>query len=322
MKRFMNVPSIFLCLLLFALPVFAQQKTWDSLMEEGNLAFNQERFAEAEGIYREALRVLETRRPKSDQPIFRIGTLAQLAKALEGQNKTADAELVGTSAIELLDTNLNDLRSWNAEEKILAKAVTEKVYQEVADIFIAHKKVPEAETLLLRLIRYQEDWTKETKARSDRVFDSPSDAPGRNNAIAGVVAEALVESPTETYIKLGNLYFENRNFPKAEICFQEALRGSANPRKAASVPPPGTDVDSPVLLTNLGTAQAAQQKWQPAEANLLRAIIVFQRRNQLNSSAGQNALRNYVLTLKKQGRAAEAETFLDKIQAGEIIVPK
>lgn len=321
MKRSLSVPALLVCFLLFLLPVTAQQKTWGSLMEAGNLALGQKRFAEAEGVYREALRFLETGNSNRERPILQIGTLSQLAKALEGQGKTAEAESVGMSAIELLDANLKDLRPLTAEEKIFAKAVTEKVYQEVADIFIAHKKVPEAETLLLKLIRYQENWTKETKAKTDKALASSSDTPVSGNAIAGLVMGALVESPTETYIKLGNLYFENRDFPKAENCFQEALKLST-PSPVVPRTNPEFDDPSPVLLTNLGTAQAAQKKWQPAEANLLKAIIVFQRRNQLNSSAGQNALRNYALALKKQGRGAEAETFLDKIQAGEIIVPK
>lgn len=321
MKHSLNVPALFVCFLLFLLPVSAQQKTWDSLMQEANQAGDQKQFAEAEGLYRESLRALETRTPKSEQPILRVGTLAQLAKALEGQSKTAEAELVGTNAVDLLDAKLKDFHSLTAEEKIFAKMVTEKVYQEVADIFIAHKKVPEAETLLLRLIRYQEGWTKETKTKIDKTLDSPTDTPGRNNTIAGAVMGSLVESPTGTYIKLGNLYFENRDFPKAENCFQEALKLSTPSPIVPRTSPEFSDPD-PVLLTNLGTSQAAQKKWQPAEANLLQAIILFQRRNQLNSAAGQNALRNYALTLKKQGRSAEAETFLDKIQAGEIIVPK
>lgn len=321
MKRSLSVPALLVCFLLFLLPVTAQQKTWDSLMKEGNLASDQKRFAEAENLYREALRVLETRNPKSDQPKLRISTLTQLTKALEGQKKTDDAELVGLSAVDLLDATLKNIRSLPTEEKIFAKAVTGKVYQEVADIFIVHKKVVEAENLLLRLIHYQEDWTKETKAKVDKALKSPSGTPGKNEALAEALTASTVENPAGSYIKLGNLYFDNRDFSKAELCFQEALKLST-PSPVALQTNPGFDDPSPVLLTNLGTAQAAQQKWQPAETNLLRAIIVFQKRNQLNSSVGQNALRNYALTLKKQGRAAEAETFLDKVQAGEIIVPK
>lgn len=321
MKRSLNVPALFVCFFLFLLPVSAQQKTWDSLMQEANQAGDQKRFVEAEGLYREALRALETRSPQRDQPILRVGTLAQLAKAIEGQSKTAEAELVGASAVDLLEANLKDFRSLTAGEKIFAKMVTEKVYLEVADIFIAHKKLPEAESLLLRLIRHQEGWTKEAKTRTDRILDSSTGTVGSAEAIQGALLEASAENPTGTYIKLGNLYFGNKDFPKAENCFQEALKLST---PSPIVPRTNSELSDPdpVLLTNLGTSQAAQKKWQPAEANLLKAIVLFQRRNQLNSAAGQNALRNYALALKKQDRSAEAETFLDKIQAGEVIVPK
>ncbi len=321
MKRSLNVFLPFVCLLFFALPVFAQQKTWDELMKDGNLASDQKRFAEAENLYREALRVLETRNPKSDQPKLRISTLNQLTKALEGQKKTDDAELVGLSAVDLLDVTLKNLSSSNQEERHYAKLVTVKVYGEVADIFIAHKKMPEAENLLQRLIRHQEAWKKSNEEQVDRALKSTGSPQAQNQTILNAAISSSTDNPAGTYFKLGNLYFDDRKFPEAENCFQTSLKLSTVSPEAAKMVPLEVALGNPVLMTNLGIAQAAQQKWQPAEASLLRAIAVFQKRNLLNSTGGQNAIRNYVLVLKKQGRAAEAETFLDKLQAGETIEP-
>lgn len=312
MKRSLNVPALFVCFLLFLLPVSAQQKTWDSLMQEAYKASTEKRFADAEKLCREALTLSGSKKERAEQR--RASALAHLATILEGEKKSGEAEATARQALEALEVAQKKTPS-ELPDKVMLQLTIVGVYLDVADVFATQKKFQEAEAFYKKAI--EADLKRQREAPPENQVHSPYQ---RDAVILSWMVSGLTEvggGLANSYYKLGKLYFDNRMFDKAEQSFAEAVRlTTVKDAKTGEVR------ENLLCLTNLGVVFAAQGKYPEAEKTLLHAISEFQKVDKLKSDTAMLAIRNYVLTLKKQGRAAEAETFLDKLQAGEVIVPK
>ncbi len=282
-------------------------------MGEAYRATAEKRFPEAEKLCREALAMIGSDKEKTIEQ-RRASALGHLAMVLESQKKSGEAEVTMRQALEVLEVAQKKKSSEFVDNLFLQLTVVE-VYLDAGDVFAEQKKFQEAEAFYKKAI--EADLKRQREAPPENQISNND----QNNAFyLSWVVSRLAEAGdglSTSYYKLGRLYFNNRMFDKAELSFAEAVRlTTVKDAKTGEVR------ENLLCLTNLGVVFAAQGKYPQAEKTLLHAIGEFQKFGKLNSDTATLAIRNYVLTLKKQGRAAEAETFLDKLQAGEIIVPK
>lgn len=297
MKR--QVAGILMAVILTCLCVRGQDKkgqdsNWDALIKAGKAAMEKRQYAEAENDFRDALSAAEKYGEKDAR--F-AGALLFLAQACDAQSKKDEAEALAKRASDAIE-KVRHVKLKKATDQFIQSDVACATFDKAADIFAAHQKYADAESLYARVIKIRADMAveKQTPQNNEDYFRWLIQVTGGAKTKLAVANE-----------KLGNLYFTERKYPEAAAVYAEAVR----------VRQSYETTDQPGLaqaLTNLATSYAAQGKYDQAEPLYKRALAVFEQA-QWEKPETITTLQMYSLMLRKAGRDEEAKAMLEKAAA-------
>jgi tetratricopeptide (TPR) repeat protein len=284
-----------MALILACLSMRGQDSNWDALIKAGKTAMEKRQYAEAERDFRDALAAAEKYGEKDAR--F-AGALLFLAQACDAQSKRDEAEVFAKRASDAMEKAVKNVKLKKAEEQFLQADVACATFDKAADIFAAHQKYADAESLYSRVIKIRADMAveKQTPQNNEDYF--------RWLIQITKGAKTKLALANET---LGNLYFIEHKYPEAAAVYAEAVRIRQSDQ--------GTD--QPGLaqaLTNLATSYAAQGKYDQAEPPYQRALAVFERAR-WEKPETITTLQMYALMLKKAGRDEEAKAMVEKAAA-------
>lgn len=283
--------------LAFTFPVSAQTVTWDDLMQSGNQALTQNRPAEAEQSFRDALKLIEKSGEKDPRkPV----TLIKLAAVCDLQSKRDEAETLASESILVLEKLSFSSKVTDGVNFSAALNTTTELYELAAGLFASHQKYPQAETLYQKKIKFCE-----------KVLALTKEQPTSNDDFLRFLVLAtsgIHEKLTATYDKLANLYFAQKKYDQAEKMLNQSLKEKKVVYKD----------DSPIVasaLANLASLFAAQGKYEKAEPLYKQALSIFEQSQALGRPEVASILGNYILLLKKTGREAEVKGLVEHLKA-------
>ncbi|HNG92989.1 MAG TPA: tetratricopeptide repeat protein [Acidobacteriota bacterium] len=282
--------------LAFTFPVSAQTVTWDDLMQSGNQALTQNRPAEAEQSFRDALKLIEK---SGDKDPRKPVTLIKLAAACDLQSKRDEAETLANQSLLALEKVPLLSKTQGTTDALAGVNVTLQLYDQAAGLFVSHQKYAEAETTYQKAITY-----------CDKTLSLASNSKSNDELVKSLalLTTDVEQGQANAHDKLGSVYFLQKKYDLAEVAFHKSLKL----REKLFQPTSSPIAES---LANLATLFAVQAKYDKAEPLYKQALDIFEQTNSMNQPKALYILGNYVLLLKKTGREAEAKALLEKTKA-------
>ncbi len=281
---------IWLCLHISA---FGQKNSWDKFIQAGDDALAQNRSADSEVAYREAIKLSE--KFKENDPRI-AATLIKLAESLNLQGKRGEAESSAKSALIALEKTLKASKSKDPAERFYKLEISVTILDKAGDILAANQKHGEAEPLYKTVIALREGAIR------------PQEKPKSNEDFLTFMAYAMTHPHVklaDAYYKLANFYFNQERFAEAEPFLFKALKATET-EYGANKP------TSAVILSKLATRYAIQKRYDQAEPLYSRAVSIFEKFDWLDQPEVAVTYDNYSLMLRRMGRETEAATFLEK----------
>ncbi len=285
-----------LLLLIIWLSALGQNSAWETSVQAGKDAMARQQYAEAEKSFRESLTAAE----KFGEKDARFsGTLLFLAQACDAQSKKDEAEALARRAADAMEKALKTYRPKQVEQQLQQADVASALFEKSGEIFVAHQKHLEAETLYKKVIQIRENMARENPE------------PKNNEDYFRFLGQTLSDSQgklAEANEKLGKLYFSENKLPEATATFEKAQKiREANPASGKRV--------LAQAITNVATCYAAQARYEQAEPLYQRALTLFEQANWTEKPEALETMQLYALLLKKSGRDAEANAMLEKVAA-------
>jgi len=128
-----------------------------------------------------------------------------------------------------------------------------------------------------------------------------------------MITQKFPDSPfvAESYRELGDYYFENKEYRKAQAYYEQALRKSENNEK-----------DRPRLLHKLAWTHYRIKNYDGAVTTMKEAVDAANRSGEKLVSLKDEALKDLAIFMTESGRVEEAVQFFQKVAGDKTFYPK